>query len=124
MSNIMDVLLNGVAQLEYDRDKPLTDLQKTYLSNMSSKMDGGIEIGGQFIENPKDSEKMQFVVANLLVAMKSDSAGLSSALCTYLADAMPELKQIKIDEADGEVSIEFIVYEDAINKDSAAPVKH
>ena len=120
----MDVLLNGVAQLEYDRDKPLTDLQKTYLSNMSSKMDAGIEIGGQFIENPKDSEKVQFVVANLLVAMKSDSAGLSSALCTYLADTMPELKQIKIDEADGEVSIEFIVYEDATNENAATPVKH
>jgi hypothetical protein len=31
MSHIMAVLLNGLAELEYDRDKPLPDYQAIYL---------------------------------------------------------------------------------------------
>ena len=112
MSNIMAVLLNGVAQLEYDRDKALTDYQQTYLSNMNGRMDQGIDLDGQLIKDPDDNQKAQFIVANLLGAMKDDNAGLTSALCTYLADTMPELKQLKIDENNGEVSIEFVFDED------------
>ena len=104
----MAVLLNGVAQLEYDRNKPLTDYQQTYLSNMNDRMDEGIELDGEVIKNPDDNQKSQFIVANLLGAMKEDNAGLTSALCTYLADSMPELQQLKIDENEGEVSIEFV----------------
>ncbi len=51
-------------------------------------------------------------MANLLNAIKGDNAGLTSALCTYIADGMPDLKQIKIDEANGEVSIDFVFDED------------
>lgn len=112
MSNIMAVLLNGVAQLEYDRDKPLTDYQKTYLEKMNKKMDDGIEIDGRTIKNPDDNAKTQFVVANLLNAMKADNAGLTSALCTYLADGMPDLKQLIIEESSGEVSIDFVFDEE------------
>lgn len=112
MSNIMAVLLNGVAQLEYDRDKPLTDYQKTYLSNMDRKMDKAIEINGKRVKNPDENQKAQFIVANLLDAMKTDNVGLTSVLCTYLADNMPDLKQLKIEEDNGEVSIEFVFDEE------------
>ena len=33
MSRLLGVLLNGVAQLEYDRDKALTDYQSAYLDD-------------------------------------------------------------------------------------------
>ena len=109
MSNMMAVLLNGIAQLEYDREKALTDYQQTYLSNMDKKMDEGVEIDGELVKNPDDNQKAQFIVANLLSAMRADNAGLTSALCTFLADAMPDLKQLKIIEADnGDVSVDFV----------------
>lgn len=112
MSNMMAVLLNGVAQLEYDRDKPLTDYQRTYLEKMDKKMDEGIELDGKLINNPDDNDKAQFVVANLVNAMKSDNPGLTSALCTYIADGMPDLKQLHIEESNGEVSVNFVFDED------------
>ena len=118
MSNMMAVLLNGVAQLEYDRDVPLTDYQRTYLDKMDKKMDDGIEVDGKRLENPDENEKAQFVVANLLSAMKADNAGLTSALCTYIADGMPDLKQLIIEENDGEVSIDFVF--DEVYKGQAA----
>ena len=113
MSEIMAVLLNGVAQLEYDRTKQLTDYQLTYLHNMDKKMnEGGVEIAGELITSPDDNQKAQFVVANLLVAMRADDASLTSALCTYLAQNMPDLKQIKIDENGGEVTVDFVFDDD------------
>lgn len=120
----MAVLLNGVAQLEYDREKPLTDYQKTYLNNMDKKMDEGIDIDGELVKSPDDNAKAQFIVGNLLEAMKTDNAGLTSALCTYLADSMPELKQLKIDEENGEVSVEFVFDEQYKGQTAVSFVKH
>lgn len=120
----MAVLLNGVAQLEYDRDVPLTDYQRTYLDKMDKKMDSGIEVDGSLIENPNDNEKAQFVVANLVSAMKSDNAGLTSALCTYIADGMPDLKQLHIEENNGEVAIDFVFDEEYKGQTAVEFTKH
>ena len=113
MKNIMAVLLNDIAQLEYDRDRPLSDYQETYLNSMDEKMDReGIDIDGQRIDNPDQNQKIQFIAANLLSAMRSDNEGLTSALCTYLATRIPDLKQIKYTDRDGEVTIDLVFDED------------
>ena len=113
MKNMMAVLLNDIAQLEYDRDRPLSDYQETYLNSMDEKMDReGIDIDGQRIDNPDQNQKIQFIAANLLSAMRSDNEGLTSALCTYLATRIPDLKQIKYTDTDGEVTIDLVFDED------------
>ncbi len=108
MSNIMAVLINDIAQLEYDRDKPLTDYQQTYLNSMDEKMLSGINIDGKFIEKPDTNQKIQFITANLINAMKSDDEGMSSALCTYIATRLPDLKQIKIKDNNNEITIDLV----------------
>ena len=112
MSNMMAVLINDVAQLEYDRDKPLTDYQNTYLEKMDKQMDEGIQIDGQTIDAPEMNQKIQFVTANMLSAMKSENEGMTSALCTYLATRLPDLKQVKITEKGDAVSIDMVFDED------------
>lgn len=112
MSNIMAVLLNDVAQLEYDRDKALTDYQNTYLDKMDTQMDQGIEIDGETIEAPELNQKIQFVAANMLSAMKAGNEGMTSALCTYLATRLPDLKQVKITEQENNVSIDLVFDEE------------
>ena len=104
----MAVLINGIAQLEYDRNKALTDYQLTYLDKMDKKMDAGISIDGEIIESPELNQKVQFVVANMLSAMKSDNEGVTSSLCTYLATRLPDLKQIKINEEADSMSIDMV----------------
>jgi len=109
MSNIMAVLINDIAQLEYDRDKPLSDYQAAYLDSMDKKMDeDGISIDGVQVDNPDTNQKLQFVTANLLNAMKSDNEGMSSALCTYIATKLPDLKQIKIKDDNNEITIDLV----------------
>lgn len=125
MSNIMAVLLNGIAQLEYDRNRPLNDYQETYLASMDEKMDKeGIEMDGTIIENPDNNQKIQFVAANLLSAMKADNEAMTSALCSYIATRMPDLKQIKITDQDNEITIDLVFDEDYRKQTSVSFMKH
>jgi len=106
--NLMAVLLNGVAQLEYDRSKQLTDFQSDYLDNMDVKMDNGISIGDQLIKNPDVMARVKFVTGNLLHSMKGNDEETTAAFCSYIATRMPDIKQIKIRDVEEETSIELV----------------
>jgi hypothetical protein len=123
MSNIMAVLLNGLAQLEFDREKPLPDYQTLYLDKMDARMDEGIRIGEASIVNPDRKQRAQFVAANLLHAIRNNDEPLASALCSYLAVRLPELKQVRIEEDRQDVSIELVFDED-YRKQVAVPFVH
>lgn len=108
MSNMMAVLINGIAQIEFDRDKPLNDYQLTYLDEMDKKMDGGIDIDGELVSSPELHQKIQFVTANMISAIKADNEAMTSALCSYLATRLPDLKQIKITEEGEGMSVDMV----------------
>jgi hypothetical protein len=112
MTHIMAVLLNGLAELEYDREKPLPDYQAVYLDRMDSRMDEGIRMGEASIVNPDLSQRAQFVAANLLHAIRNNDQALAAALCSYLAVRLPELKQVRIEDDQQDVSIELVFDED------------
>ncbi len=118
---MMAILLNGVAQLEYDRSKPLSDFQNDYLDNMDRKMDSGIELGESVIDDPDVMERVKFVSGNLLHAMKADDEAMSAAFCSYIATRMPELDQVRITDINDEISIE-LVFDQEYRKQIAIPV--
>ena len=118
MSNLLGVLINGIAQLEYDRDKPLPDHQAVYLEKMDEKMQRGIEIGNETITNPDINQRAQFVAANLLNALQTGNEEMSAALCTWLANRLPDLKQVKYDEDGEQVSID-LVFDENYGKQAA-----
>ena len=113
MSNIMAVLLDGIAQLEYDRDKPLPVHQAAYLDKMDARMDDGILIGDETLASPDINQRAQFVAGNLVHAFNTGDEQLAGAMCSWLAIRLPELKQVRIrtDEA-GEVAIELVFDEE------------
>ena len=111
-SNIMAVILDGIAQLEYDRNKPLPDHQALYLDKMDQKMDEGIQVGASSIPNPDLNDRAQFIAANLANAIINNDEAMSSALCSYLAIRIPELKQVKILNENGEISIDLVFDEE------------
>ena len=123
MSHIMAVVLNGLAELEYDRGKPLPDYQAVYLDRMDSRMDEGIHIGEASIVNPDLNQRAQFIAANLLHAIRNNDEPLAAALCSYLAVRLPELKQVRIEEDQQDVSIELVFDED-YRKQVAVPFYH
>lgn len=118
MSELLGVLLNGVAQLEYDRSKPLSEYQTASLDEMDRKMDDGIRIGDTHLENPDQNQRNQYIAANLLHAMRNGNESMTSALCSYLATRIPDMKQLRYTENDGEVTIEM-VFDEAYRKQVA-----
>ncbi len=112
MSNMMGVFLDGIAQLEYNRDQLLPDHQAAYLDKMDSKMNEGIVVGSEKVENPDLNQRAQFAAANLLHALNTDDESMAAAMCSYLAIRLPELKQVRFESVDGEVSIELIYDEE------------
>jgi hypothetical protein len=108
MSNIMAVLLNGIAQIEYDRDKLLPAHQAAYLDKMDATMDNGILVGAETVRNPDTNQRAQFAAANLVHALKTDDEAMAAAMSSYLAIRLPELKQVRIEETGSEVSVELV----------------
>lgn len=123
MSDIMGVLLNGIAQLEYDRRKPLPDHQALYLEKMDEKMDKGIQIQDREIADPDINDRAQFIAANLLHAIKNNDEAMAAAHCTYLANKLPDLQQIRFEEQNGEVSIE-LVFDEPYKKQVSVQLLH
>ena len=102
MNNILAVLLNGVAQLEYNREQQLPPHQELYLEKMDAQMDDGIQVGDSIIPNPDINQRAQFVAGNLADAILNDREPAAAALCSYLAKILHDLKQMKITQSTSE----------------------
>jgi len=107
--NMLFVVLNDEALLEFDRSKSVPGHQRQYLDNMDSQMDQGIQLGSDFIEDPNALQRSQFVANSLVNMLLKDQYSSAIAMCTYLAKRMPELQQIQCkSDTEGEISIELI----------------
>jgi len=116
MSEKLAVLLNGVSQIEYDRSRALPDIQREYLARLDRRLDRGVEINGEHIEKPDRVQRAQFVAVHMIHAIKSENEPLAAATCTYLADRLPDLKQVKADEDGEEISIDLVFDEQPVNQ--------
>lgn len=116
MSDVMAVLFNGIGQIEYNRRKPLPDPHRAYLDRMDARMDAGIAVDGRVIAAPDRLQRAQFVAGSLAHAVVTDNEELAAAMTTYLAVRLPDLKQVKIREHEGEVAIELVFDEDYIRQ--------
>lgn len=111
----MAVLFNNIAQLEYDRNKPLPPQQELYLDKMDEQMEKGIQVGNTTVTNPDINQRAQFVAGNLAHAILNNQESAAAALCSYLAIRLPDLKQVKIiqqTDNNNEISIELVFDEE------------
>jgi hypothetical protein len=132
MSSIFAVLINGVPELEFDRNTPLPEKQNQFLDVMDKELGAQIVIGDKVITNPDLHERAQFVAINLINALKSGDDGLSAAMCSYLAVRIPDLKKVMIDDQGEQVVIDLVFDEDYVkqvnveftSRSSSEPTKH
>lgn len=106
--DLLTIVVNGEPQLEYDRSKPLPDQQVAYLDRMDRQMDAGIVLGGQPLDQPDQMQRAQFVSIHVVEALQQGNEALVAASCAYLANRMPDLKQIKSRVVDGGFSVELV----------------
>lgn len=109
------VLLNGVSQLEFDRDKVLPTRQQEYLDRMDAQMDGGITLEDGRIDSPDAMQRARFVAVNLVQAVRNAEASVAAAMCAYLAVRLPELRQVSATEEGETVLIDLVFDEKPAN---------
>jgi len=106
--SILVAVVNGDSEVEYDRSKPLEAQQQAYLDKMDEKMDMGIPSGQGNVFAPDLAQKAQFVASQLMMAIEADDEPLIAASMAYLANRLPELKQVAAKEKDGQQQITLI----------------
>jgi hypothetical protein len=108
MKDVFAVLVNGEFQFEYHRNRPLTERHQSYLARMDTIMNNGVILGEKSIENPNPLQRAQYVAGQLARAISSDNEPVIAATCAYLANRIPELRQIRIANGEGGESIELV----------------
>lgn len=106
--SVLVAVVNGESKIEYDRSRPLPENQLAYLDKMDEKMEMGIPSGQGNIFAPDLEQKAQFVASQLMMAISTDNEQLIAASMAYLANRLPELKQVSAEEKDGQTQITLI----------------
>lgn len=104
----LHIIINDTVILEYDRNKSIPDEQQNYLDKMDIKMDAGITLGSDKIEDPNTLQRAQYIANSLVSALFREDYNLGMAMCTYLANRIPDLQQVKAIGEKEDISVEFI----------------
>jgi hypothetical protein len=107
-ATLLTVVVDGEAQLEYDRGKPLPDDQRGYLQRMDERMATGINLGGAEVSRPDALQKAQFVAIQVLEGLRGGNDALVAAGCAYLASRLPDLTQVRARLVNGGISAELV----------------
>lgn len=107
----LTIVINGEAQLEYDRSKPLPEPQRAYLDAMDERMNAGVNLGGIDVERPDALQRAQFVAIQVLEGLGAGNDALVAAACAYLAIRLPDLTQVKARLVDTGFSAELVFNE-------------
>lgn len=112
MSRLFAVLLNGVAQLEYDRTRVLPDDQKEFLDRIDARLDQGFIFGDTRVDAPDLGQKAQYVALQLVQYIKAGDEPHAAAFCAWLAYRLPDLKQLKVVDQDGRLNLDLVFDEE------------
>lgn len=104
----LTVVMNGQSMIEYDRHKPLASRQRLFLDHMDRDMDAGFSLDGKLETSPDLLARARFVANSLVEALVAENESVAAATCAYLALRLPELKQVRVDEKDGQMHIDLV----------------
>ncbi len=112
MSGSVAVVVNGELTLRYERDRALGERQHESLDRMDLRMDGGITLDDKTIPQPDLGQRAQFVSLELVRAMMAEDETRVAAMLSWLANRLPDLKQIKVSLGDETVEIDLVFDEE------------
>lgn len=107
MSKIL-LSVNGQASFDFDKDSELEEGQLVFLDKMDSDMDKGIKINGISYKAPDKNKRAEFVVLNLIKALQQNNQAVITASCAYIANRLPEVEEVHVNDMGSGISIEFI----------------
>lgn len=108
---MLSIYINGKKVLDYDKNARQPGKQRQFIDSMDLDMDEGIDINGEIISSPDKMQRANYVAMNLLYGIEHNSEGMIGATCGYLANRVPELKEIRSIEDNGEITMNLIFNE-------------
>ena len=61
------------------------------------------------VKHPDDIQRAYFVALQLFQSFNGDNERLCAASCAWLCRRMPQLREVKIDDSEDEISVELIM---------------
>ncbi len=92
--SILAIVVNDQLTLQFDRDKPLSDLHQHYLDRLDAKFDQGIELQGEHLSNPDIVQRSKFMALTLMEGIMYQEDNKAAASMAWLATRLPDLKQV------------------------------
>lgn len=112
------VVFNGQSVIEYDRNVRLPGQQRSFLDKMDSDMDVGIELEGEKIIKPDQTQKAKYIAMHLVEAIVQDDESMIAALSAYLANRLSNLTQLRANQ-DNELFEIDLVFDDELQNQVA-----
>ncbi len=117
MSEQLIVVVNGRAEIEYRRNVALTEKQREYLERIDQQMDQGITLGFEQIDDPDKIQRAQYIAILLIKSILEKQEQRIAATCSYLAERLSDLKQIRaVTRVGGAIGIELVFDQDDNNQ--------
>ena len=109
----MIVQVDGKVVLEYDRRKPLNKRQKEDLSRIDTNLSLNTPASGHSQVQPNPLKFTEVVSCALVKALQTGNDQVTAASCAWLANRIPELRQVKAQiEGAEQISIELVFNRD------------
>lgn len=104
----LTIFVNRKVVYEYDKDVPLQANKLAFLDTMDRDMSRGIRIRGQLIAQPDQQQRANFMALNLIKALQQDNQAVAQASCAYLAQRLPALTEVHVDDGSDGLEIELV----------------
>lgn len=91
----LHVIVNDQPLLHFDRGKPLSDKQQEYLDKLDEKFDAGIELQGEWLEQPDLEQRARWMALAMMEGILYQEDEKAAASLAWLGTRLPDLKQVK-----------------------------
>jgi hypothetical protein len=105
---VLEVVVNGENVLTFDRNTRYPGHQRQFLDSMDLDMDEGFELEGEKISSPDTMQRAKYVAMSLIVALHANNEEMATTMCAYLANRLPDLKQVRAIDNGTEVEMDLL----------------
>lgn len=100
--------LEGEPAYRFDKREATARMQFAYVTRMDDDMSRGIELGGERIIDPDQTQRNHFVIGQLLEAVGINDSRAIAMCARYLIHRAPQLDGLRIEEDGDEYRVDLI----------------
>jgi hypothetical protein len=108
----LDVIIDSKT-LRITVPQNMLDEGEEFFQKMDRDMDGGWQMGPEFVESPDPAQRCQIAANKLLVSVSAQNELLVQLMAAYILRRLPDIKAVEIDTAGEMLNTELVFEEPA-----------